>query len=358
MPGCCERQMDDASLLAELVAIPSPSGNEEAVAARLEEHMRKLGYRVRRDVAGNVVGEVGEPGAERTILLLGHMDTVPGHIPVRWEGGCLYGRGAVDAKGPLAALVLAAAQVAPHLKRTRLVVAGAVQEEAHSAGARYLAGTLAAPDFAIVGEPGGWQGITIGYKGVVTARYRVEGEVGHSASGVPTAAERAVFFWNALSALATAYNRDKQRRFDKLDPSLRSINSATDGLRERATLTVSVRIPPAMPVETVKSAMEGWGRGSALEFPYAEPVFVANRNNPLVRAFLRAIRAAGGCPRFKLKTGTSDMNIIGAAWGCPVVAYGPGDSALDHTPHEHVDLAEFRRAVAALSTVLNELESQ
>jgi LysW-gamma-L-lysine carboxypeptidase len=59
----------------------------------------------------------------------------------------------------------------------------------------------------------------------------------------------------------------------------------------------------------------------------------------------------GGEPRFKVKTGTSDMNVVGPVWGCPIVAYGPGDSRLDHTPHERIDLAEYRRAISILRSV-------
>ena len=74
-----------------------------------------------------------------------------------------------------------------------------------------------------------------------------------------------------------------------------------------------------------------------------------------MRALLRAIRAEGGRPRFKLKTGTSDMNVVGPAWGCPIVAYGPGDSSLDHTPDEHIDAREFRRSVRVLARALETL---
>jgi LysW-gamma-L-lysine carboxypeptidase len=71
-----------------------------------------------------------------------------------------------------------------------------------------------------------------------------------------------------------------------------------------------------------------------------------------VRAFLAGIRAAGGQPGFNLKTGTSDMNFVAPLWDCPVLAYGPGDSALDHTPDEHLPLEEYRRAVEVLHTAL------
>ncbi len=85
------------------------------------------------------------------------------------------------------------------------------------------------------------------------------------------------------------------------------------------------------------------------------PINGAVPNNALVRAFLGAIRAEGGTPAFSLKTGTSDMNIAGPAWKCPIVAYGPGDSSLDHTPNEHLDLAEYERAIHVLARVLAEL---
>ena len=91
------------------------------------------------DSVNNAVGIRGRSEAKITIMLLGHIDTVPGHIPVRIENGELYGRGSVDAKGSLATFALAAAQVTlpPDI---RLVVAGAVEEEsATSKGARQIA---------------------------------------------------------------------------------------------------------------------------------------------------------------------------------------------------------------------------
>jgi LysW-gamma-L-lysine carboxypeptidase len=55
---------------------------------------------------------------------------------------------------------------------------------------------------------------------------------------------------------------------------------------------------------------------------------------------------------FVLKTGTSDMNVVGPAWQCPIVAYGPGDSSLDHTPNEHLPLDEYWKAVNVIEQTL------
>jgi len=71
-----------------------------------------------------------------------------------------------------------------------------------------------------------------------------------------------------------------------------------------------------------------------------------------VRARLASIRAHGGSAAFNVKTGTSDMNVVAPVWRCPIVAYGPGDSNLDHTPHEHIALSEYLKAIDVLADAL------
>ena len=74
----------------------------------------------------------------------------------------------------------------------------------------------------------------------------------------------------------------------------------------------------------------------AIERIGAEEPARTSRTTPLARAFVGAIADAGGKATFKVKSGTSDMNILAPAWGCPMVAYGPGDSRYDHTPMERL----------------------
>ncbi|MBN1874967.1 MAG: [LysW]-lysine hydrolase [Anaerolineae bacterium] len=356
--------MNELEFLEKLLSIPSPSGGEDIFADYLITQMRKMGFVAHRDDAGNVIGGVGNPNAEREIVLLGHMDTVPGFIPVRWEGDTLYGRGAVDAKGPLAAFVLAAAKVATQsaavLMDARITVIGAVEEESHGWGSQYLAQTMPAPTYTIIGEPSSWNSITLGYKGMLVMEYSLTQPGGHSAGEFAGPAEHAVRFWNSVRRYAGAYNQaafmqGRRGRFHTLDPALRDLHTYSDGLNDHVEMKIVVRLPPDFDPDELQEKMDVWGSEAKLTFRGSDPAYQSDKNIPPVRALLRAIRAEGGKPSFKLKTGTSDMNTVGPVWECPMVAYGPGDSSLDHTPHEHIEIDEFRRGIAVLSRTLETL---
>jgi len=356
--------MEEITFLKNLLAIPSLSGEEDAFAEHLIEQMTAMGFRARRDLAGNVIGALGDSQAGHTFVLLGHMDTVAGDIRVRQEDGKLYGRGAVDAKGPLAAFVLAAARAAPHIGDACVLVIGAVEEEAHSHGAHYLARTMAPPSGVIIGEPSGWEGITLGYKGTLSVDYHLVRAAGHGASDRVSPAEEAVSFWNRLVDHAAEYNQERHPpSFDTLDPSLRAICTADGGpgnvgLEDSVEMSIGLRLPLGINQEVLQQTMCGWRGEAEVAFPYSEPPFRADKNTDVVRALLRGIRAADGRPRFKLKTGTSDMNVVGPAWGCPIAAYGPGNSALDHTPEERIDVEEYRKGVEVLTHALQTLCSR
>ena len=342
--------MDELVLLWEMLEIYSPSGKEGEIAAYLVTQMRALGFRAYQDAVGNAIGVLGE--GEREIMLLGHIDTVEGFIPIRLQDGRLYGRGAVDAKGPLATFILAAARVGP-LPDKRIVVVGAVEEEAHSKGARYLLNSFS-PQMAIIGEPSGWQHVTLGYKGRLLVTYRLAAPTRHSTAQGPSASERAVEFWNRLTDYARQFNQGERFRFHTLDPSLRRITTYNGGFEEEVTMNMTLRIPFGLDVPALKEHMREWAGEAAVGFSGEDAPYKEGKNNPLVQAFLRAIRTEGGRPTFKLKLGTSDMNTVGPVWGCPIVAYGPGDSSLDHTPDEHIQMEEFYRAIEVMEEVIRD----
>jgi LysW-gamma-L-lysine carboxypeptidase len=350
--------MDKVAFLEQLISIPSPSGEEAAVGEFLVAQMADMGFQARLDKVGNAVGVMGDAEAEQKIVLLGHMDTVTGNVPVRLHDNLLYGRGAVDAKGPLATFILATARVAPKLQDTCITVIGAVEEEAFSKGARHLAKTMDAPDFTIIGEPSDWTAITLGYKGRLCVDYTWEQPDSHSAGEQTGPAEKAVTFWNQLMDYAEKRNRGREGHFDTLDPALRDFRTFSDGLNTGVTMSVAMRLPPDFKPEILKRKMKMWAEGAKLKYsPLDMPYRQVDKNNRLIRAMLKAIRAEGGRPRFKLKTGTSDMNTVGPAWQCPIVAYGPGDSSLDHTPDEHIDVEEYKRAIDVLARALETLGS-
>jgi LysW-gamma-L-lysine carboxypeptidase len=273
---------------------------------------------------------------------------------VRQESDRLYGRGAVDAKGPLATFVWAAsrANLAPGL---RLVVAGAVEEEAAtSKGARHLLDRLQ-PDAVIIGEPSGWNRITVGYKGRLLADYRLSREIGHTAGPDQSVCEEAVAFWQQVADHAATWNTDRRKMFDQLSPSLRNIRSDSDGFVQTVTMTLAFRLPLRLDVDQLETSFRTMAGDAELSFHGQEFAYRAPKNTPLVRAFLKAIRAQDERPAFQVKSGTSDMNVVGPVWKCPILAYGPGDSALDHTPHEHIDLTEYHRAIEVLKLVLQDL---
>jgi LysW-gamma-L-lysine carboxypeptidase len=397
--------LDDAgavALLRGLVAIPSLSGQEAAASAWLVEQMRRLGYaRAYVDAAGSAVGELGAPDASRVIVLLGHIDTVPGAIPVRVEetaaGPVLYGRGSVDAKGPLATFVAAAARLGDAWARdagVRLVVVGAVEEEAAtSKGARGVRDRFdgvrePVPAGCVIGEPSGGTRVTLGYKGRLLVEMDARQPMAHTAGPDAGVALAAVALWQWVEQWAGAYNADRPKAFDQFQPSLRGLQTHTDAaMLDHVEAQVGLRLPPGFDANAFATALAGWAAGWAgappvpkvalesgrevlLELAGAsravtlrchahETAWRSERTGPLVRAFLAAIRteAPDVAPAFVVKTGTSDMNVVGPAWRCPIVAYGPGDSALDHTPHEHLPLAEYLQAVRILTRALRDFTS-
>ena len=342
------------ALLEALVRIPSYSGQEAEAAAYAVAAMRDLAYdQAVVDAAGNATGYLGD--GERDVVLLGHIDTVAGVVPVRREGGCLYGRGAVDAKGPLATMLAAAARARP-LRHLRVHVIGAVEEEAAtSKGARHIVGRHR-PVAAVIGEPSGWDRITVAYKGRLLVDYSLERPVGHSAGRETGAPEEAVAYWNTVAAYARAYNQDRERAYDTLDPSLRALNTASDGLMERATMRIGLRLPLDLDPDALAQRLREWAGDAQVRTHGAERAYRAEKRTPLASAFLGAIRDEGSRGTYVSKTGTSDMNVVGPIWGCPLVAYGPGDSALDHTPHEHIVLDEYLAAIRVLTRALRTLD--
>ena len=344
---------DELSLIRGMVDRYSPSTQEADLSAYLVEEMTRRGFRAYRDAVGNAVGEVGS--GDRHIALIGHIDTAPGIVPVREQNGLLYGRGSVDAKGSFATFVSAVARIGQP-QGTRLTVVGAVEEECPtSAGAWHLVDRMR-PDCVFIGEPSGWDSVTIGYKGIIGFQYRMEQANAHFAGDNVRAGEKGIRLYNALANYVAM--RAGTGEFDSPRLELRRFRASDDGITDTAEGYFAVRIPPGFDSDAlIAYATEQAGDARLICDQRLEGV-LTEKNTPVVRALLKGIRQTGGKPTFKKKTGTSDMCVVGPAWGCPVVAYGPGDSRLDHTPDEHLSLEEYAKAIDALTCALQYLISE
>ncbi|MFZ1768561.1 MAG: M20/M25/M40 family metallo-hydrolase, partial [Caldilinea sp.] len=302
-----------------------------------------------------------------------------------------------------------------HAHGVRLVVVGAVEEEAAtSKGARFIRDRFEGvqepqPLACIIGEPSHWTRVTLGYKGRLLVEMEAAQPMAHTAGPDAGVATVAVDFWNWVSDYAARFNAGREKAFDQLLPSLRRLATFTDDvMHDHVVAGAGIRLPLDFDADSFAAEVCAWAaaRGRqgereiqllfteplipqspipqspisqspisiaparsaeitipgpltsiTLRFSSYEPAWRGERSNPLVRSFLAALREVAPAEKlgFVLKTGTSDMNVVGPAWGCPIVAYGPGDSSLDHTPHEHLPLDEYWQAVQVLEATLRTL---
>lgn len=354
-------------LLTRMIKIYSPSGNEEEISLFLADEIKKLGFQVHRDEVGNVIGEIGE--GSPIVLLCGHIDTVEGEIPVRIEDGKLFGRGSVDAKGPLAAMIVAASYFVKEGFPGKILVVGVVDEEGSGKGIQHFVEDGILPDYAIFGEPSGLGKVVFGYKGILSVKITVETPSGHSAAPwlFENAIEKAMDFWKQINKLHLREEKLKSR-FYSITSCLTGIkggNSSASFIPSHCEILVQLRIPPQLTpdkvFEEVKRKIDRYKSTNPkvrvdVETVDVAKAFEADRRSVIVRALAWGIRKTTlNYASFSRKTGTGDMNVLGNALKIPVVTYGPGDSTLDHTPNEHIDIQEYLDSIEVLKKTLKKL---
>ena len=235
----------------------------------------------------------------------------------------------------------------------RVELVACVEEEASSSRGASHRATLPAPDACIVGEPSGWSGVTVGYKGFLRARLARTEELAHTAADAPGAAALACRQWVRIESEAERFGGGSERLFEQLLTHLAGVRVEGDGLTERRR----ARRAPAPATRPGTGRRASLARGSARPAGRSRPKGACPRGPGRARLpsrarFGRAIAGTGGRARYLHKTGTADLNVVAPAWGCPCVAYGPGDSALDHTPDEHIEVEELDRSIEVLARVL------
>src|SRR6185437_12369517 len=342
-------------LLKNSLGIYSPSRSETKFASFLKDVCLDLGFeQANIDSVGNVIATKGT--GDPVILLCGHMDTVPGMIPVRVDGNYLYGRGASDAKAPLIAMLLGAADF-PKQNGT-IIFAGVVDEEGNATGIKNLVKDKnLRPDCAIFGEPSGIDNITISYKGRLEIRLLcdVQNSAHASAPWISLNAIEEIYdIWNNLkNAIDNAKNLESKNKADLVSYSITEIDggSSHNVTPQKCRLTIDIRIPAPLSCNDILDLINNHineikKQKNNITIKYqvedkTEP-FQANTSSTLVRSLILSILEKRKKRRLLLKkTGTGDMNILGNVFKIPVVTYGPGDPHSSHTIDERICIDEY-----------------
>ena len=351
-------------VLLDALRIYSPTTRESELASFLTGEMGRLGYsRVRTDKAGNAIGEVGS--GRRTLLLCGHMDTVPGDLPVSRRQGRVYGRGAADAKSPLCAMMLAGAAMAD--AGVRITFAGVTQEEGEGAGIEELIRGGARYDYAVFGEPGGSSRITVGYRGRASLHVKVKTAGGHAGSSW---AQRSAFDeFNQLLSRLRVYEKSKEVKGDhfrslSISPTLVKAGTYHNVVPSLCEATLDLRIPPSTASTTAISDIQFIAKqtdeGVRIDITPGEPTeaYQVDTGSRLVRAFQRAILLGLKTrPRLVRKTGTGDMNTFAQKSHAECVTYGPGLSSTSHTDGEMVQVRDYLDSIEVLKGAIGQLEA-
>jgi acetylornithine deacetylase/succinyl-diaminopimelate desuccinylase len=384
MPIDCEKfvRAGVVELAQELVRTPSHPGlarQEEAAVAVLERYLLARGIAVERtEVAPgrpNLVARVTGARPGRTLVLCGHTDTVPlnaGDPGVGFSGeirdGRLHGRGAVDMKGPLAAMAAALAVVAEAhaLVAGELVLAAVVDEEMESLGAEALVRSGLAADAAIVGEPTGNR-LALGHKGLEWLAVEFTGRAAHG--GTPQVGVNAIAA--AARFLVLVEERLLPRLAARAHPLLGAptINAGTiRGGDQPSTVAAHCTVEfdrRTVPGETYASAVAELAELTAeveRQFPglatrvrrvaggmatLEHVALVLDPAHPLVEPARRAVRAVTGrAAETCAFPAWTDGALLSTFGGVPTLVLGPGDLAFAHSPRESVPVGELVDAAA------------
>ena len=369
-------------LLAELIALPSvnpafmPAGHPHAGEGRVAEFLATVTASAGLEVEfqkvfpqrANLLARL-RPARKirRTILLAPHLDTVnvaneKQFVPTRRHGR-LYGRGACDTKGSVAAFVSALCDLAKSKSRpreTEIVFVGLMDEEHGQGGSRALVRTGFKADLAIVGEPTQLKLITA-HKGSLWLRIETRGQAAHGAT--PQFGRNAVHTMSrVVDVLETDYaERLRQRQHPLLGHATVSVGTIAGGSQpnivpDHCVIGVDRRALPGETEHGVCSEITALLETHRLDAKVLSekqapcPALETDAGLPLVRQFLESVGQSGplGVHYF------CDAAVL-AGGGIPSVVFGPGDIAQAHTADEWISLAELERGKEMLLRFLKSL---
>jgi LysW-gamma-L-lysine carboxypeptidase len=345
-----ENANDNYDVLNKMIRIPSVSRNEEELIHYLFHNIRIPGVTTRIDKAGNIVFEKGE--GEHTLLLLGHVDTVPYLWKVTSDKEMITGRGAVDAKGCFSNFIQMLKEIDVP-KSGKLMVVGAVEEEVSSSAGAYYVRDHHRADAVIIGEPSGIHNLTLGYHGLLKLGITIQKNQKHSASKDNVSV--ADHFYVIKNELET--------RVREVDPDHVATTTMVNQYKKEDTdileAILNFRISPGVDVDYLNKLNLTMSGEASIKVLRATPGYMNKRNCPLVKSFAKSFASQKIKVKYLKKTGTSDMNTLATKWvNTPIVAYGPGDSNLDHTNEEFQLYDEINQAQTILKDAIDHWFSQ
>jgi len=357
--------LEAAQQLVKLLSKYSPSGEEEEAQQEVFSLLLANGFEnVRRDSAGNVLGEKGN--GNKTLLFCSHVDTVPGWIEVRVDSGRIFGRGAVDAKASLTAMALAASSY--RSRSLRLVYSSVVGEESDSKGVRRLLEELPPPDYVIIGEPTSMRAAAVAYRGSATVRIRVSTHGGHSSS--PLEDSNAIVQTMRLVEHVKTKLTFSKDLFSNIGVSITMLKGGYGDSRipDYSEACLNLRYPPNIGFEKLSgmfsSALSEYVENRrntvnvAYEFLDHLDGYASAKDQLIISAVREAVEKTLGKELLLIrKLGTSDFNYTGLKWGRPQLAWGPGDPSLAHSSLENISIEELTQGVEAYRSFLNILAS-
>lgn len=332
--------MNVHELTRALVDIESITENEGPVAAYLHDHLAKLAARTggqaeRMDVESgrfNVLASWGRP----VVTLSTHLDTVPPFFPSREDAQFIWGRGACDAKGIVAAMVAAAESLLGE-GVTNFGLLFVVGEERNSAGAAVAARASRGSKYLVNGEPTESK-LVLASKGILRYEVIARGKMAHSA--YPELGESAI---EALLDALEAIRKIPLPRDPLLGPSTLNIGTISGGRAPNV-------IPDAAKAEIMIRLV-----GDAAPVREAFSRAVGNRAELVEILSIPPMRFAGvdGLPTTVVSFAT-DVPVFGTTWGQPLLL-GPGSIHVAHTPEERISKQELADAVGMYADVVRKL---
>jgi acetylornithine deacetylase/succinyl-diaminopimelate desuccinylase-like protein len=340
--------MSSTELLYELVKIPSTSTNEHEISIFIENKLVDLGMEITRS-GNSLIGKLGR--GRPTLMLCGHLDTVPPFFPPQIKGKRLFGRGAADDKGGLAAVINAIAGIEQSKLRGTLLATFVVDEELKSQGAQDIMPYIDA-DFCVVCEPTSLK-IANGHKGRMTFYIETIGRSAHASK--PELGKNAIV---EMAKLVVLIDKMLLIKHPVLGRETMTVSTIYGGdtpniVPDRCRIAVDYRYVPPHDALSVLEMFRAKLPEAKIEFAedpkdFSHPFYL--QNHEIITLLSESIRYSGQNPQIVTMDASTDASRFNEA-GIPTVVFGPGGIAQAHTTDEWIDLREVETA----STIFGEL---